>query len=245
VPGHHLSQISVFIQKTARDEQTVFSQVGDYTYYIGVLFFCRIHLFQLLKGDFIMWRLVLAFLLASASFCTYAGQNILTPMFGVSDWQNNSGHTAGGSSISFASGIRPTGGFRYLYMFDNNVAIGADIYHYTKNVNTAGLANEADVVHTHILGEYFFQPQQTISAFAGGGFGVTGLRFSGGSLDDKHTSGASIELNAGAVFKLSNLLSVQFEYKLTSFNADENINGSTTSIDTTASSLLMGVSFTF
>lgn len=192
-----------------------------------------------------MRRLAITLILTSVSFCAYAGQNILTPMYGVSDWKSNSGHMASGSSIAFASGIRPTGGFRYLYRFDNNVAIGADIYHYTKNVDTVGLANEADVTHTHFLGEYFFQPQETISAFAGGGFGLTNLRFKGGALDDKRSSGASIELNAGMVFRLSDLLSIQFEYKLSNFNADENINGATTNVDTTASSMLMGVSFTF
>lgn len=179
------------------------------------------------------------FILAAASPVS-ANENILMPMLGISNWSDTENHTARGTSISLNDSKETTLGFRYLYLLDSGFAIGADSYWYNKDVSTTTEAHEVDVLHVHALIEYFLRPTGNVSPFFGAGLGVTGLEFSGVNLEDKSTGGSSIELNAGALFRISKRLGMQVEYKLTLFDADDNIDGLRTNIDTNAHSFLIG-----
>jgi hypothetical protein len=187
-------------------------------------------------------RLIVIVFIASVSLPGYASENILTPMIGVTGWSDNSDYTIRGVPTSFRNNNETTYGFRYLYMFDNGFAVGGDIYGYRKDVdNNPVQANYAGVVHIHALAEYFFYPQDSFTPFIGGGIGVTGMGFSGGVLDDDGTGGGSIELNAGMLFRMSKMLSVQVEYKLTSFDMNEDIDSQYTDVSSTANSVMMGL----
>lgn len=175
----------------------------------------------------------------------WAGQNILTPMLGISHWKEETDHLALGSTLSFEQTNRNTAGFRYLYLFDNGMAVGGDIYWYKKNVTTISQADEAGVVHAHLLLEYFFNQQESVSQFVGGGVGRTTIVFSGGNLDNERSTGSSFELNGGVQIHISNRIGLQFEYKLSKFELDDNIGGLNARIDTIASSVLAGLSFSF
>lgn len=191
-----------------------------------------------------MKRLILTVLLSITTVSAYAGENIITPLFGITTWSDDSGHTARGLPLAFKDSNETTLGVRYLYLFDSGLAVGGDAYLYTKNVSTIQ-AEDAGVLHTHALIEYFFNSHGDVSPFIGAGIGVTGIGFSGGTLDGDGTGGSSTELNAGVMFRLSTHIGIQVEYKLTSFKADEDIDGYNTNIDTKASSLLMGLTIHF
>ena len=96
-------------------------------------------------------------------------------------------------------------------------------------------------MHIHALVEYFFNHTADVSPFIGAGLGVSAIGFDGGNLDGDGTGGASVELNVGILFRLSEVIGMQLEYKLTSFEMDENIDGFPASIDTTANSFLVGL----
>jgi opacity protein-like surface antigen len=186
---------------------------------------------------------ILGYLLVSLP--ATAGQNMLTPMLGITHWKEETNHTARGSVLSFVEGNRPTAGIRYLYLFDSGLAVGGDIYWYKKDVVTTTQANEVSVVHTHALVEYFFYPDESVSPFVGGGAGLTTLVFTGGNLDGDRTSGLSFEVNGGVLFHFSEHVGVQFEYKLSQFNLNDNIDGLDAKIDSTASSVMAGLTISF
>lgn len=169
-----------------------------------------------------------------------AGENILTPMLGTSNWKADDNHTARGNAISFKNSNETSIGFRYLYLLDTGLAVGANSYWYNKDVNTTTEAHNADFFHMHALIEYFPHPTSDISPFFGAGLGVAGVEFSGANLENKSTGGSSIELNAGALFRISKRLGMQIEYKYTQFDLNDNIDGLNTTIDTNANSFLIG-----
>jgi opacity protein-like surface antigen len=189
----------------------------------------------------IMSRLFCSLILAIFSLPTYAGEHILTPMLGISNWSDNTGHTARGSSLSFRDSNETTYGFRYLYQLDSRFAFGGNIYLYDMDVTTTSQANDAGVAHFHALAEYFFNNNDNITPFIGAGVGVSAIGFSGGNLDDDGTAGLSFELNGGVMFRLTDIIGLQLEYKLISFEMDEDIHSLRTNIDTTASSFLIGL----
>ena len=186
-------------------------------------------------------RLLCSVLLAMLCLPAHAGENILTPMIGFTSWSDDSDHTARGNSLAFKDSNELTLGFRYLYMFDNGVALGGNFYIHDKDVTTTTQANDAGVLHIHGLVEYFFNPRGGISPFIGGGIGVSSIGFDGGNLDGDGIAGASIELNGGVIFKLSDLIGLQVEYKYTDFQMDESIDGFSANIDSSANSLLVGI----
>ena len=187
-----------------------------------------------------MSRIVYSLLLAIVSLPVYAGENILTPMLGITSWSDDTGHIGRGTALDFSDSNKTTLGFRYLYLFDNGVAVGGDVYLYDKNV-VVGQANDAGVIHTHALVEYFFNPKSSMMPFIGLGIGVSAIGFDGGNMDGDGTGGSSYELNGGVLFRLTDVIGVQVEYKYTSFNMDEDIDGFNTKIDTSANSLLFGL----
>lgn len=188
-----------------------------------------------------MQRAIISMVLVLASASTaMANENILTPMLGITDWRDTSGHTARGADISFKNSNETTIGFRYLYLLDSGLAVGVNSYWYEKDISTTAEAHDADIMHIHGLFEYFLRPTGSVSPFFGVGLGVSGIEFSGANLDDKSSGGASIELNAGAIFRISKRLGMQLEYKYTQFEADDNIDGQNTNIDTDVNSLLVG-----
>jgi opacity protein-like surface antigen len=163
-------------------------------------------------------------------------------MLGYSEWSDNSGHIARGGSINFKDDNDITFGFKYLYQFDSGFALGGNIYVYDKDVLTTSQATDAGVSHIHFLAEYFFNPQGSMSPFIGGGFGFTGIGFNNGLLDDEASVGESIELNAGLLFRLSERVGFQLEYKFVDFDIDEDIDGFLTNIESESHSLMFGVS---
>ena len=187
-----------------------------------------------------MSRIVYSLLFAIISLPVYAGENILTPMLGITSWSDDTGYTGRGTALDFSDSTQTTLGFRYLYLFDNGVAVGGDVYLYDKDV-IVGQANDAGVIHTHALVEYFFNPKSSIMPFIGLGIGVSAIGFDGGNMDGDGTGGSSYELNGGVLFRLTDVIGVQVEYKYTNFNMDEDIDGFTTKIDTSANSLLLGL----
>lgn len=170
-----------------------------------------------------------------------ADEHILTPMFGYSKWSDTSGHTARGSEISFSDNRQATYGFRYLYLLDNNLAFGGNIYAHDMDVKTAGQADDAAVVHVHALIEYFLPLMDKGSFFIGAGYGFSAIGFSGGNLHEKGTAGRSIELNGGLLYRINDKLGVQLEYKYTDFDMEEDIDSQPTNIDSTSDSVLLGL----
>lgn len=188
-----------------------------------------------------MSRLVSSLLLIMLSLPVIAGEHILTPMLGVSKWSDNTGHTAAGSEISFRDQNETTYGFRYLYLFDNNFAVGGNIYMHELDVTTTSQANDSGVAHVHALAEYFFTLTDNVYFFVGAGIGFSAIGFSGGNLDDEGTGGLSYEINDGFLFRLTDRIGLQVEYKYTSFEMDDDINKQHTNIDSTSNSLLLGL----
>ena len=183
--------------------------------------------------------LLLSFLMP---FSVQAGENLLVPMVGFSSWSDNSGHTARGAPITFEDDNEFTLGFKYLYMFDSGLALGGNLYLYDKNVTTAVQASDSGVLHIHGLVQYYFNSSNSVSPFIGAGIGVSAIGFDGGLLDGDGTGGASVELNGGVLFRVSERIGIQLEYKYTDFDMDEDIDGLRTNIETSAHSVLVGVS---
>ena len=174
-------------------------------------------------------------------FSVQAAEHHLIPMVGFTNWSDESGHTARGAALTFEDDNNFTLGFKYLYMFDSGFAIGGDLYIYEKDVVTPLLVSDAGVSHFHALAQYYFNSKETVSPFIGAGLGFTGITFDGGLLDDEDTSGLSIELNGGVLFRLSDRIGLQVEYKYTDFDVDDEIDGFRTDIDTNSHSLMFGV----
>ena len=189
-----------------------------------------------------MYRFICLLFISLVSLPAHAGENILTPYIGLTKWSDTSDFTVRGTSLSFDDSAETTFGFRYLYMFDSGLAIGADFYLYRMDVVNPIQADDAGVFHTHALVEYFFMPKESVSPFIGGGIGFSAIGFSGGVLDDDGSAGSSIELNAGVQFRVSQRVGIQLEYKYTNFNMNENIDSLSTKIDSTANSFMLGVS---
>ena len=193
-----------------------------------------------IKEGVIMPRFVYSLLLAIVTLPVYAGENILTPMLGITSWSDDTGHIGRGTTLDFTDSNQTTLGFRYLYLFDNGVALGGDFYMYDKDIS-AGQANDAGVLHTHALVEYFFNHTSNIMPFIGFGIGVSAIGFDGGNMDGDGTGGSSYEVNGGVLFRLNDLIGVQVEYKYTDFNMDEDIDVFTTNIDSSAHTILLGL----
>jgi opacity protein-like surface antigen len=186
-------------------------------------------------------RLVLVVILLYPSVSN-AGENILVPMIGFSSWSDNSGHIARGNTINFEDNQDLTFGFKYLYLFDSGFALGGNFYLYGKDVLTTSQASDSGVLHVHAVAEYFFSPKSSVSPFVGAGIGFTVIGFDGGTLDNDGTGGGSYELNGGVLFRISERVGFQVEYKYVDFDMDEDIDGFTTNIDSSSQSLLFGVS---
>lgn len=187
-----------------------------------------------------MSRFIYSLLLAIAALPVYAGEHILTPMLGITSWSDDTGHIGRGTTLDFNDSSQTTLGFRYLYLFDNGVALGGDFYLYDKDI-AVGQANDAGVLHTHALVEYFFNPRSNILPFIGLGIGVSAIGFDGGNMDGDGSGGSSYELNGGVLFRLTDLIGVQVEYKYTDFDMDEDIDGFATRIDTSSNTFLLGL----
>lgn len=171
----------------------------------------------------------------------YAGEHILNPVLGATDWSQNTGHRANAGTLSFDNDVALTHGFKYLYRFDNGLAIGGGYIGYTKDVTTTTLAHEASVGTFVGVVQYYFNSTGTTSPFIGFGLGGTGIAFDGGSLDGDSSAGANIQLNAGMLFKLSETFGMQFEYQYNTFDVDESIHNNITDIETYSHSLLLGL----
>lgn len=182
---------------------------------------------------------LLAILLFSAP--VFAGEHILNPMVGATDWSQNTGHTAAGSSLSFDNDSPVTLGFKYLYRFDNGLAIGGSMIGYSKDVTNKTLAHTAAIANISGVVEYYFNPKGASSPFIGFGLGGMGIAFDGGSLDGDSTRGGSIQLNAGMLFKINETFGMQFEYQYNTFDVDDSIHSSYTNINTYSHSLLLGL----
>ncbi|MFO7602737.1 MAG: outer membrane beta-barrel protein [Gammaproteobacteria bacterium] len=183
--------------------------------------------------------ILLALMLFSAP--VMAGEHLLNPMLGVTDWSRNNGHSINGGTINFDNDAPLTLGFKYLYRFDNGLALGGSYSGYSKDVSNTAVAHEADVANVHGVLQYYFTPQAPSSAYLGVGLGGMGMTFDGGSLDGHSTAGTSLQLNAGMLFKLAERYGLQFEYQYNSFDVDESIHSNITRIETYSHSLLVGV----
>jgi len=173
-----------------------------------------------------------------------AGDHILIPMFGFTDMSDNTGHTARGNSISFDDSNEATLGFKYLYMVEGGFAFGVNTYFYEKDLTTTAQATDADIMHVHGVAQYYFNHKGAVSPFLGLGLGFSAISFNSGILDDETSSGGSYELNGGVLFKVSETIGLQVEYKYTDFDIDDAIDSLNTNIDTDSHSVLVGVSIT-
>ncbi len=171
----------------------------------------------------------------------FAGEHILNPMLGVTDWSRNSGHTAAGSSLAFNNDNALSLGFKYLYRFDNGLALGGSIMGYRKTVTTSTLAHKAYIVNTNALLEYYFNSQANTSPYLGFGLGGMGIGFDGGTLDADSTAGHSLQLNAGLLHKFSERFGMQVEYQYNTFDVNDDIHSGITKIDTYSHSLVIGL----
>lgn len=191
-----------------------------------------------------MYRLIYALLLSFFIIHhspVFADEHVLTPLIGYSKWTDSTGHTARGSEISFRDNNRLTTGFRYLYLLDNNFAVGGNIYGYELNTTTADQADDAGVAHLHALIEYFFTSKESSSFFVGAGYGVSAIGFTGGNLNEKATAGNSFELNTGVLYRITDVIGITLEYKFTYFKMEEDIDSQPSNIDSSVHSLLMGL----
>ena len=191
-----------------------------------------------------MYRLLYALLLVLlviVNLPAFADEHILTPMVGYSKWSDPTGHTARGSEISFSDDTQTTYGFRYLYLLDNHFAVGGNIYAHDLDVKTPGQADDAAVAHVHALVEYFFPVMDKSSFFIGAGIGFSAVGFTGGNLHEKGTGGRSFELNGGYLYRISDIIGVQLEYKYTKFDMEEDIDSQPTNIESSSDSLLLGL----
>lgn len=182
---------------------------------------------------------LLALLLFSSP--VFAGEHILNPMLGLTDWHQNSGHTAGGNTIDLSSSAAASLGFKYLYRFDNGLAIGGSLVGYRKNVSNKTVAHKAYIANSNLLLEYYFNSQATTSPFLGFGLGGVGISFDGGTLDGDSTSGGSLQLNAGLLHKFNQRFGIQFEYQYNSFDVDDDIHGNVSRFKTYSHSLFVGM----
>jgi len=182
---------------------------------------------------------LLALLLFSSP--AFAGEHILNPMLGATDWSRNSGHTANGSSFAFDNDTSVTLGFKYLYRFDNGLAIGGSLMSYRKNVTNKSLAHKAYITNMSGVIEYYFNSKGNNSPYIGFGLGGMGIGFDGGSLDGDSTGGSSIQLNAGMLYKFSDRFGLQFEYQYNTFDVNDDIHSNVTNIETYSHSLLIGL----
>jgi opacity protein-like surface antigen len=171
-----------------------------------------------------------------------AGQHLIVPTLGVTSWSDETGHLARGTTLNFEDDNSLTLGAKYLYMFDSGIALGGNAYFYGKDVLNPVQADDAGVVHVHGLVEYIFTPGSDVMPFIGLGIGFSSIGFSGGVLDDESSAGESYELNGGVIFKLSETIGIQLEYKYIDFDIDDDIDGLNTEINTDAHSFLLGVS---
>ncbi|UCE88622.1 MAG: porin family protein [Pseudomonadota bacterium] len=186
-------------------------------------------------------RLILSLTLLIATLPVSAGEHILMPMLGVVDWKDNSGHTVRGTPASFDDGANGSLGFRYSYLFDLGLAIGTDIFAYSRDITPSFRADDTSVVHSHFLAQYYFNRQGTVNPFVGGGLGFAAIAFDGGTLDGKASVGVSAQFNAGVLIRLSQRFGLQVEYKYLDFDIDEDIDGLRTDIDTSANTLFLGM----
>ena len=182
---------------------------------------------------------LLAILLFSSP--VFAGEHILNPMIGVTDWSRNTGHTANGTSFDFDNDSPLSLGFKYLYRFDNGLAIGGSILGYRKDITNKTLAHTANIANVNGLVEYYFNSKGASSPYIGFGLGGMGIGFDGGTLDGDSTGGRSFQLNAGMLFKLTETFGMQFEYQYNTFDVDDSIHSNYTNIDTYSHSLLIGL----
>lgn len=180
-------------------------------------------------------------LLISVAPGARAGEHVLTPMLGFTGWADETGHTARATAVDFDDGTEFTLGFRYHYVFDNGLAVGVDVYSYGKDVIPSSASDTTSVFHSHALLEYFFNHTGSVSPFVGGGFGFAAVSFDDGTLGDESAAGGAFEFNAGVLFRVSDAVGVQIEYKASAFDIDEDIDALRTDIDTTSHSLLFGV----
>ena len=186
-------------------------------------------------------RRIMLVVLVLFSTPVFAGEHILNPMLGVTDWSRNGGHTAAGSNLAFNNDNSLSLGFKYLYRFDNGLAIGGSIVGYRKTVKTTSLAHKAYIANTNALLEYYFNSQASTSPYIGFGLGGMGIGFDGGSLDGDSSAGHSIQLNAGLLHKFSERYGIQFEYQYNTFDVNDDIHNSITNIETYSHSLLIGL----
>lgn len=175
------------------------------------------------------------------SLPAFADEHILTPLVGYSKWSDPTGHTARGSAISFEDKKQTSSGFRYLYLLDNNFAVGADIYGHDMDVTPSAQADKATIVHVHALIDYFFSRIERTSFFIGAGYGFSVIGFTGGILNDKVTAGNSLELNGGVLYRFSEHIGMQLEYKYTYFDMKEDIDSQPSNIESSSNSLLLGL----
>lgn len=171
-----------------------------------------------------------------------AGQHLIIPTLGVTSWSDDTGHIARGAALNFEDDNSLTLGAKYLYMFDSGIALGGNAITYGKDVLNPVVADDAGVIHIHGLVEYFFTPTSDVMPFVGFGLGFSSIGFNGGVLDEESSAGGSYELNGGVIFKVSETIGIQLEYKYTDFDIDDDIDGLNTEINTNAHSLLLGVS---
>ncbi len=185
--------------------------------------------------------LVVAFM-CFYSLAGHAGENILVPMVGMVDWSSTQGHRVRGSDISFSSGSEGSAGFKYLYLFDFGLAVGGNLFTYTKEVREKNLAEDSVFIHNHVLLSYFFNQKGDLKPYVGVGTGYVFNRFRNGTLDLESSLGNSSELNLGFLWSFSRRVGLQLEYKYVNFNLKKEIDNYGTKIKSNAHTLFLGVS---
>lgn len=178
----------------------------------------------------------------------FAGEHIVIPKFGVVDRNDNTNHSVDSDSFDFDDDVVAAPGFTYLYKFDNDVAIGAEIFGYKNEIITTD-TNEGDATSGHIYGvvEKFFNTQGTVKPFIGFGLGFVSMNFDAnvnGEISDNYedaATGLSYELIAGAEFEMNKQIGLTLEYKYFDFNIDHDIDDRNVEVESNGHAIFAGV----
>lgn len=175
----------------------------------------------------------------------YRAWHIATFHIGINDWQTSNGHTGGDAPLDFADEASLSWGGQYLYLFDWGLGVGFSAYLYEKDIQTPSGLTPAKVLHGHALLQYHFNRGGLVKPFVGLGTGVVAMGFEDGPLAGHEPTGISYEITTGISWYFSKTVGMRAQYSYLNFKVDEEINNTTTNIDSSAQTLLVGVSFYF
>lgn len=140
-----------------------------------------------------------------------------------------------GNQVEFDKDVRLSG-IEYSYIFDNNLAIGAESLYGRWEVSSDsgapggwswGSDGYANVYQTNIIAKYFIIGGNNFQSYIGAGYGNTKINLH--SDTDVRMFGKTKQLSAGMEYKITNSFGMSIEYKRVSISVDDN---NSNSIDT-------------